>query len=223
MNNRRAIAFAAGLVIVAGFIVVVTLRRFAPDPTAPAATAAAARVPAAEPTVTDSPSSAPPVVLQEAPPPWALPEAAGALPDAPATAADPVRERQLRELQQSMRSVMAEAVQRSDSTNAHLRQALTTLEQMNDPAVTSQINLPAVRHNLEVSIRMQARAAELQQALAQPVGPHRQQLIDDAMAAMRQLQSQLRSDVRAPGATVAVPAMPAMPGAPAPAVADPTP
>jgi predicted nucleic acid-binding Zn-ribbon protein len=106
-------------------------------------------------------------------------------------------------LQQSVQGLVGVARQRSVASEAYLRQALATLEQMNDPAITAQINLDAVRQNLETSIRMQALSGQLQQVMSQPAGEQRQQRQEALMAQLRQLQGQLRSDVRAtPAATV---------------------
>jgi hypothetical protein len=205
MNNRRALVLSVLLVIALGIVVVATMRSFAPD--APTGEVEAREV--AEPSVAPDPTTASTAVPSgdEAPPPWATGVGAtAAMPASPAAnAPDPLRDQQMQQLQQSMQGVIAGALQRSDATNAHLRQALTTLEQMNDPAVTAQINLPAVRHNLEISLQMQALAQTLQQELAQPVSPERRQRLDATMARFRQLQAQLRTDVRADGAAAPAP------------------
>lgn len=83
---------------------------------------------------------------------------------------------------------------------------------MNDPAVTSQIDIAAVRRNLEISIQMQTLAQELQQLMQQPNSEERKQQVADKMAKIRQLQTQLDPDVRAPGSTLP-PLAPAIPGA----------
>ena len=208
MNNRRAVALTAVVVIAAGLIAVMTLRGFATrtaDPAPDAAVTPAATPSAVAPAATDTPTTA------EAPPPWARTPPTdtdtGTAADTRSTE-DPERAEQLRQLQQSMRGIMTGASQRSQATNAHLRNALDTLQEMDDPAVTSQINLDAVRHNLEISIKMQALSQELQQVMAAPASSARQQRLDTTLAQFRQLQSQLRQDVRAPGATVTLPTFP---------------
>lgn len=214
MNNRRAIALTAVVVIVAGLIVVMTLRGFATRTPADAAVMPVATPTTAAAVTVDTPATA------EAPPPWARTQSTDSDTGAPAdtrSAEDPERAEQMRQLQQSMRGIMTETSRRSQATNDHLRNALDTLQEMNDPAVTSQINLDAVRQNLEISIKMQALAQELQQVMAEPGGPARQQRLEATLAQFRQLQSQLRQDVSAPGATEVIPAFPTLAPAAKPA------
>lgn len=210
MNNQRAIALVALVAIAIGAIVVLTLRAFTPDPDFRARgdspTASAPQMPMdavaeAEP----APAGA---ANGDAPPPWLAADLPGAAPAEGSTAAaaggnpDIERQRQLRDLQASMRGVMAASAQRSAETYRHLSDALDTLEAMDDPAVTAQIDLDAVRHNLEISMRMQAAAQKLQRITAEPRSAERQQRMDAVVAELRSLQSQLRADVRAPGSTL---------------------
>ncbi|MGH8084314.1 MAG: hypothetical protein ACREPV_03455 [Lysobacter sp.] len=205
MNNRRAIVLATAVVIAAGIIVVMTLRGFASRSPAPVANAADAPI---DSPIAAAPAAASPPAATETPP-WARAQATDIEPTAaPEAAADPQRARQMQQLQHAMRGIMTEASRRSDATNDHLRKALDTLQEMNDPAVTSQVNLDAVRHNLEISIKMQDLAQELQQVMAEPGSPARQQRLDATLQQFRRLQSQLRQDVRAPGATVDLPTFP---------------
>lgn len=200
--SRRTIAIATGAVIAFGAVAVIATRTLSPSAPAPVPKSA----PASKPTAASSATAAA-ATGDEAPPPWAQAgdETAGAPAARGSYRTDPQRERHLQELQRSMHGLLAEATQRSDASNDYLRQALTTLEQMDDPAVKAQVNLQAVRHNLEISIRMQQLAQQLQQEFAQPRTPERQQRIEAITAQVRQLQSQLRQDVHPPGATVAAP------------------
>lgn len=206
MTNRRAIATAALVVIAIGFIVVLTLRGFdaGPEhagssgpPTAPAPDPVVAVDPALD--AAGASNAAPP---QDTAPPWLAKDIPADAPGPGQPAADAERQRQLRDLQASMRGVMAASAQRSAETYRHLSDALDTLEAMDDPAVTAQIDLDAVRHNLEISMRMQAAAQKLQRITAEPRSAERQQRMDAVVAELRSLQSQLRADVRAPGSTL---------------------
>lgn len=199
MDNRRAIALSAVVVIVLGVIVVTTLRGFASHDAQPVATEAQ---PVAPPVAdTPAPASATvPAAANEAPPPWAQAPAIDVPTDAPTAPSDnPVRARQMHDLQQSMQGVLAAASARSTETNQHLRKALDTLEEMNDPAVTSQIDLKALRDNLEISIQMQAVARQMQDIMTEPADPERQQRLDASMAELRRLQTGMHADVRAAG------------------------
>lgn len=207
MNNRRAIAVAALVVVAIGFIVVLTLRAFTArqDRSAPPEPPVAAAIPAPA----ESGGTADPAPASEPPPPWlrngtsehgeADAAVAGAASDA---AAEALRDKQMRRLRESMLGVIAATSAQSAATDQHLRDALDTLQAMNDPAVTSQINLEAVRHNLEISIRMRTLARQLQRIAAEPDSPGRQQRLDATSAELRGLASQLRQDVRAPGSTL---------------------
>ncbi|HUH90209.1 MAG TPA: hypothetical protein VLZ76_06085 [Lysobacter sp.] len=203
MDNRRAIALSAVVVIVLGVIVVVTLRGFAARDAQPIVTPAqTAEAPVAESSAPASPVTA----ADEAPPPWARGPGGPAV-DVPAAAPpaaddNPVRARQMHDLQQSMQGVLAVASARSTETSQHLRKALDTLEEMNDPAVTSQIDLKALRDNLEISIEMQAVARQMQDTMAEPAGPERQQRLDANMAELRRLQTSMHADVRAAGSSL---------------------
>lgn len=190
--------------IAVGIALVLALRTAAPRNEAPAVDAPLA-APAA-PTQAAAATTPATAGNDDAPPPWLRGDATTAPPPAatPAAAAeDPERARQMAALQQSVQGLVGVARQRSVASETYLRQALSTLEQMHDPAITAQINLEAVRQNLEISIRMQQLTEQMQQVLAQPPSEQRQQRQDALMAQLRQLQGQLRSDVRAtPAATV---------------------
>lgn len=205
--NARAWWLGGCAVIVLGMATVLAVRAWMPRTDAPV------EVDAPLAPVVAPAASAPAAVAasragDDAPPPW-LRDAptAGNANTAPSAAAprpdeDPERARQLASLQQSVQGLVGVARQRSVASETYLRQALTTLEQMHDPAITAQINLEAVRQNLEISIRMQQLTEQMQQVLSQPPGEQRQQRQDALMAQLRQLQGQLRSDVRAsPAAT----------------------
>ena len=209
MNNRRVIVVAGALIVV-GLVVVLALRALATrnDAAAPPPAAAAADAPQAS-----TEPAAQPAPAAEPPPPWLQQDADGAAAGAPkSTAAEALRAQQMQQLQKSMTGMVAAANLRAQETNAHMRQALDTLQAMNDPAVTSQIDIAAVRRNLEISIQMQTLAQELQQLMQQPNSEERKQQVADKMAKIRQLQTQLDPDVRAPGSTLP-PLAPAIPGA----------
>lgn len=200
--NRRLWWLGVGAAIAVGIALVLVLRGASPRPQAPLE----ADAPMAAPTVAATVEPAAAASTTDQAPPWlrgdtAAPASAAAAAAAPAE--DPERARQMAALQQSVQGLVGVARQRSVASETYLRQALATLEQMNDPAITSQVNLEALRQNLEISIRMQQIGTQLQQILAQPPGEQRQQRQEALMAQMRQLQGQLRSDVRAaPAATV---------------------
>lgn len=201
MNNRQAIVLAVVFVIGIGAVFVLTLRAFAPPndaPTPPIASTAAAPV---DTPLQQSPAAATPA--HQAPAPWLAPppDDTGAVAEN-AEGVPPQRRQQMAKLQASLQSMLAVTAERSDRTHQSMRDALDALEAMDDPAVTSQIDLGAVRHNLEISVRMQALAQQLQQLSARPDGPERQQRIDAGIAELRRLQSQMRTDVRAPGSTL---------------------
>ena len=199
MNSRRIIVIAA-LLIVVGLVVVLSLRAIATrSGTATPLPPATTNAPAASNADPAPPQTA---ASEEAPPPWLQQDTNSAAADRSPQAADALREQQLQQLQQSMRGVAAAANLRAQETNAHLRKALDTLQAMNDPAVTSQIDLAAVRRNLEISMQMQAAAQELQQLMQQADSPERRQQMEAKMAKIRQLQSQMDPDVRAPGSTL---------------------
>lgn len=199
--NARLWWLGAGAAIAVGVATVLMLRANAPAPVQglDAPLASNAPSPVAAPAMPNPPKA------DDAPPPWL--RDAGTAP-APTLATntpseDPERARQMAALQQSVQGLVGVARQRSVASEAYLRQALATLEQMNDPAITAQINLDAVRQNLETSIRMQEVSGQLQQVMSQPAGEQRQQRQEALLAQLRQLQGQLRSDVRAvPAATV---------------------
>ncbi|HVJ38838.1 MAG TPA: hypothetical protein VM687_13665 [Stenotrophomonas sp.] len=200
--NPRLWWLGGGAAIAVGIALVLVLRGTSPRVDAPLE----ADAPIATPTVAAAIEPAAPANPTDQPPPWLRGDTAAPTPSAPAattTTEDPERARQMAALQQSVQGLVGVARQRSVASETYLRQALATLEQMNDPAITSQVNLEAVRQNLEISIRMQQISTQLQQILSQPPGEQRQQRQEALMAQMRQLQGQLRSDVRAtPAATV---------------------
>lgn len=199
--NPRLWWLGGGALIAVGAALVLLLRPATPE--LPARTRIDAPLTADTAAVAPAPTAT--VKTDEPAPPWLRGDAAApaAAPAAGAPAEDPEHARQMAALQQSVQGLVGVARQRSVASETYLRQALATLEQMNDPAITSQVNLGAVRQNLEISIRMQQLTGQMQQVLAQPPGEQRQQRQDALMAQLRQLQGQLRSDVRAsPAATV---------------------
>ena len=200
--NRRLGWLGGGAAIAVGAALLLVLRPASPRLDTPVEADAQVVQPSATAAAAATPVSAP----DDAPPPWLRGDtnAPANAPRSPTlTTEDPERARQMATLQQSVQGLVGVARQRSAASETYLRQALATLEQMNDPAITSQVNLEAVRQNLEISIRMQQLSSQLQQILTQPPGEQRQQRQDALMAQLRQLQGQLRSDVRAaPAATV---------------------
>lgn len=201
----RAWWLGGAAAIAVGLAVVLAVRAWAPRATPPGGLDAplAAASPKAAPAAAPAPAA--PARADDAPPPWLRDDTTPAAPAplASAPAEDPERARQMAALQQSVQGLVGVARQRSIASEAYMRQALATLEQMNDPAITAQINLPAVRQNLETSIRMQQVSEQLQQVMGQPPGEQRQQRQEALLAQLRQLQGQLRSDVRAtPAGTV---------------------
>lgn len=206
MSNRRALLIVAAAIIAIGVVVVFTLRRLAPADTSAAATAApVASTPESAKTAKTAATPAPAEGGEETPP-WLRPEAAASA--APATAKTPeqlLHEAQMQKLQASMSGLTKASLARSQETKKHLTEALDTLEQMNDPAVTSQVNLKAVRRNLDTSFRMQDLAQQLQVLAAQPASPQRQQQMDAIIAEIRKLQTQIVTDVRAPGSSLPAP------------------
>lgn len=222
MSNRRAIATAALLMIALGLIVVLTLQSFAAREPARAGAG-----PTVAPLPAPAPAEPPPVAVRERasepPPPWLRPAGHTAASGAPIDGStdgsagdgstdDGLRARQMRQLHESMRGAMAAASQRSAEIVRHLNDALDTLEAMDDPELASQINLDAVRHNLQISMRMQTLAQRLQQVATEPPGPQRQQRVDATIAELRRLQGQLRHDVAGPGAVASAPGTAPGPG-----------
>lgn len=196
--SRRAWLIAVTAFVAFGLGVVALLRSVAPQPPAPAR-----QMMASAPTKVTSHAKAAASATSESPPPWANATDAVA-PEAPS--ADPTRERRIRELRQSVQGLVAEASQRSDASYAHLSKALDTLEAMDDPAVKARINIPAVRQNLEISMKMQALTRELQQVYAQPQSPARDAQVASISERFRALQAQLRTDVQAGASIAAAPA-----------------
>ncbi|HVI26105.1 MAG TPA: hypothetical protein VM576_07935 [Xanthomonadaceae bacterium] len=195
MSNRNGFLLAMLMLVATGAIVGYTAHRLrAPDvPRPPRAAAAPAAAPVAAPANAATTAASD----DSAPPPWAGTEASPPAPDSATVAgAQARREQHMQELQRTMQALMADVSSRSQATNAHLRQALDTLEQMDDPQVNARVNLPAVRHNLDVAIRMQQTAAELQRLMLEPDSPARRQRLDARMAEFRQLRAQLRDDVQ---------------------------
>lgn len=201
--NPRLWWLGGSAAIAVGIALVLVLRGTSPRVDAPLEADASMATPTVAAAIEPA---APANTADQAPPPWLRGDTAAPTPSVPAattTTEDPERARQMAALQQSVQGLVGVARQRSVASETYLRQALATLEQMNDPAITSQVNLEAVRQNLEISIRMQQLGTQLQQILTQPPGEQRQQRQEALMTQMRQLQGQLRSDVRAaPAATV---------------------
>jgi hypothetical protein len=216
----RTLVIGVVAVVLLGLVAVWGLRRSVPPADAPpGATAGAEGTPAAPDDAmapSPSPDATTPVVA-EPPPPWALglgeAPAVDAAPAAPASAEEARRAAQMAKLRESMDALVGDALDRSEASTVHVRKALDALEALDDPAVKAQIDLGAVRHNLEVSARMQALLRELRQTMAEPRTPERQQRIDALRAEFQGLQAQIRTDVTPPGATLPVPAAPPAPAA----------
>lgn len=223
MTAPRSVLIALGAVVIVGVVAVAALRGVAPDasapppapdPTADAAANAAATAIAADasaPTPTNS-------AADDAPPPWA--GGAGATADGSTSAAavaapDSQRARQMAELQQSMSAVLDDALARSVSSSEHLRKALDALEAMDDPAVKAQINLPALRQNLELSVQMQGVAQQLKAEVGQPPSAERDARIEALRREFAALQARMRTDV-AKGGLAAPMTLPAQRPAPLP-------
>lgn len=210
MNSRRALLIVTAAIIVIGAVVVFTVRRIAPT----GSDTETAQAPAAESQGIAKVATAPRPQADagEETPPWlqngTAPDVAAA---APQTPEQRLREAQMQKLQASLRSLNAASMARAQDTRKPLIDALDTLEQMNDPAVTSQVNLKAVRKNLEIGFRMQELAQQLQTIAAQPASAQRQQQMDAIVAEVRKLQSQITTDVRAPGSSLPPPQSPVLP------------
>lgn len=198
MSRHRALAIGTVLLVGIGVLAVALLRSVAPPaPDAPRPAEAADAVLPAIPAV---PPPAAASAIAEAPPPWAA--GLGADASAQAGSAEPtLRERQLAELQQSMTLMLDDAVQRSQASSAHMRKALDTLEAMDDPAVKAQIDLATLRHNMEISLQMQALAQEMRAAVATPKTPQRDAAIDALQLRFEALRHQLRTNTAPAGAT----------------------
>jgi hypothetical protein len=217
VSNRNAIVALALLAIALGCVVVLGLRWY--GDTAPAGSRGNVQAPAGDAAPTDAMRSEAGAATDrdaapranEALPPWMRSEEEDAPAPAAAGADDSLRQAQLRKLDESVRGLVAASNIGVEERNRHLREALDTLEALDDPAVKAQLDLDAVRDNFEISVRMQALATRLQQIAAQPRSPERQAAIEATSAEMEALQAQMHADVRAPGSTL--PPLGTVPGA----------
>ena len=224
MNAPRSVLIALGAVLILGVVAVAALRGVAPEGDAVATPAAPTSAPTASadpPALAPAPAAA---ATDDAPPPWAtgVDVADPSTAAAEATAApDAQRQRQMAELQDSMSAVLDDALERSASTAVHLRKALDTLEAMDDPAVKAKINLEALRHNLEISVRMADVSRRMKAELDQPPSDARDGRIATLREEFARLQAQLRQDVAVDGsgavAPTTVPSQGAAPPPPTPA------
>ena len=217
MSNRNAIVALVLLAIALGCVVVLGLRWYGD-----AAPAGHAREKVRPPDKATAPTDAMRgdagaaadgnvAPLADDTPPWMRSEEEDAPAPAAASADDGRRQAQLRKLDESVRGLVAASNIGVEERNRHLREALDTLEALDDPAVKKQLDLDAVRDNFEISVRMQALATRLQRIAAQPRSPERQAAIEATSAEMEALQAQMHPDVRAPGSTL--PPLGAVPGA----------
>lgn len=196
--SRRHLAIGTLLLVGVGVLAVATLRTVAPvAPVAPRSDAPrgvdADAVPRPEAT-----AAAVAPTASEAPPPWATGLPADGIAGDDAGTASP-RERHVAALQETMSLMVEDALQRSEANSVHMRKALEVLEAIDDPAVKAQIDLAGLRHNMEVSLQMQALAREMQAALATPKTPQRDAAIDALQVRFDALRRQLRTDVAPPG------------------------
>ena len=190
--NRRHLAFSTLLLAGLGVLAVATLRSVAPVAPEPARSDAPAN---AEPMpLAEAPATAVERAAAEAPPPWMAGLPADAAAADGAAAASP-REQQLAALQQTMSLMVEDALQRSEANSVHMRKALDVLEAIDDPAVKAQIDLTSLRHNMEISLQMQALAREMQDTLATPKTPQRDAAIDALQVRFEGLRRQLRTEV----------------------------
>ncbi len=200
MTPNRTLLIGIGATVVVGLLAVAALRGVAPQPAeeraSPAGTAASAAA-EAEPA-----PAAPATGSTEPPPPWAnaLPAEQPATPPADTAAAR--REQRMAELQQSMSAVLDDALERSVASGEHLRKALDALEAMDDPQVKAQINLEALRHNLDISVQMQGVARQMQAEIRQPRSAARDARIEELRREFARLQGQVRNDVSRTGAAL---------------------
>lgn len=201
--SRRPLAIGTLLFVGVGVLAVATLRSVAPvAPEAPQYAAPANADTDATP-IPGARATAEAPTAREAPPPWMTGLPADGVAVENEGAAGP-RERQLATLHQTMSLMVEDALQRSEANSVHMRKALEVLEAIDDPAVKAQIDLANLRHNMEVSLQMQALAKEMQATLATPKTPQRDAAIDALQVRFEALRNQLRIDVA-----------PANPGAPA--------
>ncbi len=202
MMQRRPVIIAVSVVVGIGLVAVFFLRSIAPETDAP---------PMPTPAVDAAEASAPTTAASsagsdESAPPWATSSADALAVEGNESAMAPKRAQQMAQLEQTMGALVNDALSRSVASREHLLKALDTLEEMDDPTVNAQINLDALRHNLEVSSQMQTLVQELQQLVAQPESPERRQRIDALKLQFEALRSQLRTDVTPPGAPLPLPA-----------------
>jgi len=202
MMRGRTMVVAVGAIVLIGLAAVVGIRSLAPaddltvTPSPAEGTESAGTMPAAAARADSG----------EAPPPWAQQDDGTAPAESTAAPAeDRKRAQQMDQLQQTMGVLVDDALDRSEASNDHLRKALVTLEEMDDPAIKAQVNLAAVRHNLEVSIQMQALVRELQLRVAEPESPEREAHIAALKLQFLALQGQLRTDITPPGAPLPIP------------------
>lgn len=208
MSNRNAIFALALLAIALGGVVVLGLRWHAGS--APAGDAREkVPVPAGEATPIEAMSANSAAAdgnvaprADDPLPPWMRSTAEEEAPPVASGADDSRRQAQLRKLDASVRGLVAASNIGAEERNRHLREALDTLEALDDPAVKAQLDLDAVRDNFEISVRMQALATRLQQIAAQPRSPERQAAIEATSREMEALQARMHADVRAPGSTL---------------------
>lgn len=202
MSRFRPVLIGVGAIMALGVIAVATLRSVSSGPEATANIAEAPIPPTPLVPADAAPAIAGPIA-PEPPPPWASTVASDATATGEATRA--TRERQMAELQQSMAIVMDDALARSASSTAHLRKALDALEAMDDPAVGAQINLDALRHNLEISVQIQDVSRRMKAELNQPRSAERDARIDVLRMEFARLQGLLRADVSKTGTSPAMP------------------
>jgi len=202
--SPRALVIAAIAVAVLGVAAVWVLRQTATpadDPAPPADQVAdAGPTPGAPQGAEPVP---PPVAAGDAPPPWATGPIDDTANNAGAPAPDPqaaLRAARMADLQQSMDALVGDALGRSAASTVHLRKAIDALEALDDPAVKANIDIAALRHNLDIAERMHVLVRELRTLTAQPRTPERQARIDALQTQMQMLQAQVRTDVRPPGA-----------------------
>lgn len=203
MMRGRTMVIAVGAIVLIGLAAVAGTRSLAPADDLAVAPPPAEVAESAEP----MPAAAARADSSEAPPPWAQQNVGTPQAENTASATEnPKRVQQMDQLQQSMEALVEDAMDRSEAGNDHLRKALDTLEEMDDPAVKAQVNLAAVRHNLEVSIQMQALVRELQLRVAEPESPEREARIAALKLQFQTVQGQLRTDITPPGAPLPIPA-----------------
>lgn len=186
---RRWGWIALGATAAVGIAAVAVTRHLAPQEPAVPAARGTVSAPAAD---ARPPAPAAPAATTGTPP-WARGD--GASEDAAPPAADE-RERRMAELRQSLDKLVTFDRQRMQAQREYLLRAMDALEASDDPRVRQAFNLDAMRHNVNVALRAQELAAQLQEAYGQPESPERQARIDALTAQLRALQGQLRTDVQ---------------------------